>query len=188
MISPISLQKNSVYFSAAFIPFDIIAFGYNFFIRDLTSFITFHHFYGISMFVWLFILIVQASLIRAKRRNLHRVLGKAFYAPASFISVTIVLILHYAFGTQLDTTVDSLILALQLSLLLQFLIIYSCAIKDQKVSKVHECWTLGTAMPMEDPIFNRLIMYTLAPIFPKYELAGVLIAFGATDLLIGALA
>ena len=43
-------------------------------------------------------------------------------------------------------------------------------------------------MPMEDPIFNRLIMYTLAPIFPKYELAGVLIAFGATDLLIGALA
>ena len=47
---------------------------------------------------------------------------------------------------------------------------------------------LGSAMPLIDTIFNRLIMYALAPIFPISELAGVFITFGATDLLIGALA
>jgi hypothetical protein len=188
MSSPISLQNNSVYFFAAFIPFAIVAFGYNFFIRDLSSFVTVHHLHGIAMFAWLFMLVAQASLIRTKRRSLHRVLGKASYALVPFISVTTVLLAHYAFGTRLDTPVGSLILALQLFLLLQFLIIYGCAIKYRKVPEVHGRWMLGTAMPMIDPIFNRLIMYTLAPIFPIFELAGVFITFGATDLLIAALA
>jgi hypothetical protein len=77
---------------------------------------------------------------------------------------------------------------LQLFLLPQFLIIYGCAIKNRKVPEVHGRWIIGTAMPMIDPIFNRLIVYTLAPIFPIFQLAGVFITFATTDLLISALA
>jgi hypothetical protein len=131
------LQNNSVYFSAAFIPFSIIAFGYNFFLRDLSSFVTVHHLHGIAIFVWLFILVAQASPIRTKRKSLHRLLGKASYTSVPFIPVTTVLLSDYVFCARLGTPAGSLILALQLFLLLQLLIIYSCAIKYRKVSEVH---------------------------------------------------
>lgn len=147
-----------------------------------------HHLYGIAMFAWLFMLVTQAALIRTKQRSLHRVLGKASYALVPFIALTTVVLAHYSLGTRLGTPLGGLVLALQLFLLLQLLIIYGCAIKNRKVHEVHGRWMIGTAMPMIDPIFNRLIMYTLAPIFPVFQLAGVFITFAATDLLISALA
>ena len=187
-MSTTTLQNNSVYFFVSLVPFATAAFGYNFFIRDLSSFVTMHHFHGIGMFAWLFMLVAQASLIRSNQRSVHRMLGKTSYVLVPFIAITTALLAHYSFGTRFDTPIGSFVVALQLFLLLQFLIIYGIGITKRKTPDVHGRWMIGTAMPMIDPIFNRLIMYTLAPVFPVFELAGVFITFGATDLLISALA
>src|SRR5688572_10204229 len=58
------------------------------------------HFHGIAMFLWVFLLVAQAALIRAGRRDVHRQLGKTSYvlAPAIVVS-TLLLMNHRLKGT-----------------------------------------------------------------------------------------
>src|SRR6188768_2825231 len=53
------------------------------------------HFHGIVMFLWVFLLVAQAGLIRAGRRDLHRLLGKASYALAPAILISTLLLMNY---------------------------------------------------------------------------------------------
>jgi len=171
-----SLNRNSNFFFAAFIPFAIVAFGYNFFVRDMSTFVTVHHLHGIGMFAWLFLLVAQASLIRTGNRELHRKLGKSSYALVPFIAVSTILLAHYTFGTRAPG--GTRLVALQLFMLLQFLIIYTNAMRHRKTPDVHARWMIGTVLPMIDPIFARLIGR-----FLELGIPNIYVTFSATILL-----
>jgi hypothetical protein len=175
-----SIHRHSPFFFAAFIPFAIVAFGYNFFVGDLSRFVTVHHLHGVAMFAWLILLVAQASLIRMGSRALHAKLGKSSYALAPFIAVTTIVLAHHMFGTRAPE--GRILLALQLFMLLQFLIIYCNAIRYRKSPDIHARWIVGTIMPMIDPIFNRLMGY-----FLSLDIPAVVITFAATDMLIAGL-
>lgn len=174
-----SIHRNGAFFFAAFIPFAIVVFGYNFFVRELSSFVTVHHIHAVAMFAWMFLLVAQASLIRAGNRDLHRKLGKTSYAIVPVIAISTILLAHHTFGERQGEQLGPLLLALQIFLLLQFLIIYFNAIRHRKSPDVHARWMVGTVMPMIDPIFARIIDN-----FFSTDIPSVFLTFGATNILI----
>ncbi|NKB34458.1 MAG: hypothetical protein GKR91_15305 [Pseudomonadales bacterium] len=174
-----SIHRNGAYLFAAFIPFAIVAFGYNFFVRELSSFVTVHHLHGVAMFAWMFLLVAQASLIRMGNRELHRQLGKTSYVLMPFIAISTVMLAHHTYGERAGEQFGGFLLALQIFLLLQLLIIYGNAIRHRKSPDVHARWMVGTIMPMIDPIFARIIGN-----FISADIPSTLYTFGGTNLLI----
>ena len=174
-----SIHRHSAFFIAAFIPFAVIAFGYNFFIRELSSFVTVHHLHGVAMFGWLFLLLAQATLIRNGNRNLHRKLGKTSYAIVLFICLTTIILAHFSLTARGIGPIGNFIAALQFFLLLQFVLIYAMAIKNRRRPDIHARWMIGTIIPMIDPVFARIMTNILG-----LDLPVSLFTFIASDIIL----
>ena len=123
------------------------------------------HLHAATATVWILLLITQPLAIRAGRRDLHRLMGRASFFIAPLVVISIVLLAHGNMqlyeGERL--LIQTYILYLQLSLALLFAVCYGLAIWQRSNTPVHMRLMICTALTFIDPVVIRL-MFQVAPV------------------------
>ncbi|ULQ57117.1 hypothetical protein KJS94_02760 [Flavihumibacter rivuli] len=116
------------------------------------------HLHGVTLILWCLMLIVQPYLIRAKKVNIHRKIGKLSYLLVPLILLTSLDLLKYRLSqTTALTNTNFYAVALVLNALVIFVILYGLAIYNRRKGAIHARYMLCTAFPMFTPITDRII-------------------------------
>lgn len=140
------------------------------------------HLHGISMFLWMLMLVVQASLVRAGSFPAHRALGRTSFVLVPVIVASTLLLAHYRMRSGINKEL-LYFFYVQVSLLAVFLVAYAGAILNRATPAVHMRFMVCTALTLVDPILARLLYAHLGIEPPLMQL----ITYGAVDLVLVAL-
>jgi hypothetical protein len=155
----------------------------------LTS-VTEPYLHGHVFFValWMAALIAQPLLIRARRLDLHRTIGRASFALAPLVALSALLLSHSRFSRMDDATLARSLFTLYLPLAatVAFLVSYGLAVAFRRQRAAHAAFMLGTAFALVDPIAVRLIFfYTPAgEVHWIYDIIGIAIVGTILTILI----
>jgi hypothetical protein len=138
--------------------------------------------------LWMAALIAQPLLIRARRLDLHRAIGRASFALAPLVGVSALLLAHSRFRRMDDGTLARSLFTLYLPLMATtaFLVSYSLAVAFRRYWAAHAAFMLGTALALVDPIVVRLIFfYTSAgDVHWIYDVVGIALVGTVLSILI----
>ena len=137
------------------------------------------HLHGVAMFLWLLLLIVQASLARFGALGWHRALGRTSFVLVPLIVVSTLLLAHYRMRQGLNRELIYFF-AVQVGLMIQFVIAYSMAILNRHTTAAHQRLMACTALALVDPILARLLAIHLGIEPPMLQL----ITYGVVDLIL----
>ncbi|MHC5074793.1 MAG: hypothetical protein ACYTFE_08205 [Planctomycetota bacterium] len=152
-----AIFRYSVFFFVLVPLFAIWGFWVTYFTRPAGTYHLYEHFHGAMLFGWCLMLILQSSLIRANRRDIHRRVGKVSYIVAPLLVISTILLANHKLNVRGLNDDGVYILSLQVFLLIQWIVPYTLAMKNRKRSDVHARWMICTVMSMLDPIFARVI-------------------------------
>jgi hypothetical protein len=127
-----------------------------------------HHVHGLLMMMWIFMLIVQPLLIRARKLPAHRAIGKASYVVVPLLLLSIFMVDKISYDKTVSASPQQAVagIALNIPALFAFAVLYGLAIWEKKKSRVHMRYMLGTSLLMIGPGLGRaLIVYFNVP-FP----------------------
>ncbi len=182
-------QKSYLYFIVFFL-FALAAFWLTYFTRLADQENYRLHTHGASLILWCLMLITQPYLIRTKRYELHKLIGKISYVLVPVLIYTTVDLLKFRLtGLPALGVMDYFFVALVLNALVAFLILYGLAIFFRAKPTIHARYMLCTALPMVTPITDRIIhiyFSFLVPYLPTIEgnpIAPV-VGFAIVDLLL----
>lgn len=150
-------QKSWIWFSV-FFGFALIAFWPSYY-SDLAGQETArNHTHGIAMTLWCLMLIGQATLVRLKKRDIHKVVGKASFVLVPFVILSTLNLTHFSLKDNTPyTDVVFSDLALMLNATVLFCIIYTLAMYHRKDPLLHARYMFATIFPMFTPITDRII-------------------------------
>ena len=181
-----SIFNNSVFFLALIPLFAVWGFWVTYFTRPEGTIALHEHLHGVAMFAWLGLLVLQAFLVRTKRRDLHRQTGKLAYLLGPWIIVTTLVLANYRLNVRGLTPEGLYIFGLQFFILIQYTVCLVMAFRYRKQPDVHARWMICTAFSMLDPIFARIIGIGFLQV--PFESGTIqLITYGFTNLIVIAL-
>ncbi len=159
----LSFDKSGYYFVALF-ALVIVGFWPSYFAKffDGTADFTFYfHFHAFFATLWVFMLIAQPILIRKKKFELHRKIGKLSYVLVPLIFISIILLAH----STLRGPKENLGLELWVPFkdLLIFAIGYGIAIKYRHTMVIHARGMIVAGIVLIEPALVRLILYVFFP-------------------------
>ena len=115
---------------------------------------------------WLLLLVVQPLLIRARRLQLHRLIGRAAAAIGAAFVVSSILIAHRSAArmdpTQFSREGYSLYLPFVMAAI--FAAAFVLGIAWRAVPAVHGRFMACTALPLLDPLLSRILYYYFPPL------------------------
>ena len=122
------------------------------------------HVHGITMLLWLGILVAQPWLIRSGNRDLHRRIGKISYALFPFIVVTGVVVTYEQLqsgygGSFTQENLSGYFLGFSHVAILA--VFYSLAIYHRKNVQLHARYMISTAMALVTPGISRIFFFYL---------------------------
>jgi hypothetical protein len=130
--------------------------------------------------LWMSALIAQPLLIRARRFDLHRAVGRASIGLAALVAVSALLLAHSRFNRMDEATLARSLFTLYLPLMstAAFLGSYGLALACRRRRSAHAAFMLGTALALIEPIAVRLIFfYTSAgEVHWIYDIIGIALA------------
>lgn len=146
------------------------------------------HTHGVVLVLWCLMLIIQPYLIRAKKKALHKQIGKLSYLLVPLIVITTIDLFKYRLNQQTGDP-DYFAVALVLNALVAFILLYGLAIYHRKKSVIHARYMICTAFPMFTPVTDRIIHIYFPSLLPHlYSINGVPIApvvgFAMADLIL----
>lgn len=165
-------QKSHFYFMGFFFLM-LVGFWLTYFTKLLNQENYRMHLHGIVMILWCSLLVAQAYLIRIKKFDLHKQLGKTSYVLVPLIAYTTVDL--YKFRLSELTTIstrDYLFTASVLIALLTFLTFYGLAIFFKGKPAIHARYMVCTVFAMFTAVIDRVIGFyfpSLLPLFPSVE-------------------
>jgi hypothetical protein len=111
--------------------------------------------------LWMSALIAQPLLIRARRFDLHRAIGRASFALAPLVGGSALLLAHSRFSRMDEATLARSLFTLYLPLMSTtiFLVAYALALAFRRHRAAHAAFMLGTAFALVEPIAVRLIFF-----------------------------
>ena len=193
-----AVYRHSARFFVVFLVFMAWAFWPSYFARLFEQPSFWFHAHGISLTLWVVLLVVQAQLIRTQRRPWHRQLGKSSYVLAPAVAIITTAFVHYrlagALGGGVQLPVMALhSLALMLLAILVFALFFALAIYFRREPQVHARWMVCTVFPLFTPVTDRLIgahFQSLIAWLPRIEGNAILptVGFALADLIVLALA
>lgn len=165
-------QKSYLYFAVFFV-FVLLAFWLTYFTRIVHQENYRLHTHGITLLLWCLMLIAQPYLIRTRKNELHKRIGKFSYVLVPLMVFTTVDLLHYRLhGLPSLGTMDFFFVALVLNALIAFVIFYGLAIFHRKNSGLHARYMICTIFPMFTPVTDRIIhiyLKSFVPYLPTIE-------------------
>lgn len=127
------------------------------------------HFHGAMLMSWFLMLIIQPFLIRYKKNDIHRRLGKLGYVLAPLVCYSIFLVTKMVYYREIAHRPETSVLA-QLSLdiptIFIFGLMFALAMINRKDSSVHMRYMIGTALTMIGPGLGRALIIFAGVPFP----------------------
>ncbi|MSO21578.1 MAG: hypothetical protein EXQ56_14220 [Acidobacteria bacterium] len=119
------------------------------------------HLHATTATLWILMLIAQPTLIRARRMDIHRILGRFSQGLAAVVLMSVVFLAHSrikglegeAYGRQ------TYILYLQASIAFLFSLSYVMALVTRRSAALHARFMVCTGMTLLDPIVIRLMFW-----------------------------
>ncbi len=153
-----SLFKASYIYFIVFFIFMLWGFWVTYFTKFLEQENYRMHLHGVALILWCLLLIVQPYLIRNKKVQIHKKIGKFSYFLVPLLVFTTIDLFKYRFYGKIDpSNLDRFGVALVLNALLVFLILYGLAIYHKGKGTIHARYMLCTVFPMFPPITDRII-------------------------------
>lgn len=125
---------------------------------DFTFYFHFHAFFAV---LWIIMLIAQPLLIRQKKFELHRKIGKLSYIVVPLIFVSIILLAHSTLRGPKENV--GLELWVPFKDLLIFAVGYGIAIKYRQTMAIHARGMIVAGIVLIEPALVRLILYVFFP-------------------------
>jgi hypothetical protein len=162
----------------------VLAFWPKYLSRSFDQVDNYTHVHAAAMTLWCAILIAQPFLVRARRLEWHRSLGRITYGLVPVLIVASVLLAHLRFRQMDDATfrAEAFFLYLPLSAIILFTLLYGCAIRFRRTTGLHARCMIGTALVMIDPVLGRIMAFYLPPL-PSVDLHQM-VTWGVTDLIL----
>ncbi|MFY0605924.1 MAG: hypothetical protein JXR10_04360 [Cyclobacteriaceae bacterium] len=153
-----AIGRQSAFFFAVFLCLAIVAFWPGYFGRLLGQVDPHLHRHGLSMTLWLVMLISQAILIRKKQYAIHRLVGKASLIVAPWVVYAALDLVHFRFYRIQQFGPESMYaLALMTNAMLAFAILYVLAMAFKSQPMIHARYMVCTVLPLVSPVTDRLI-------------------------------
>ena len=165
----INFNKADYYF-IGFVAIVILGFWKRYFFQLITGTSNnagYFHFHGIMALLWIAMLIVQPILIRKKKLELHRLIGKLSFIVMPLLIISLLMVTHYIGNitnselTFIDVTIGNNVGG-GIGIILLFYII---AIWNRHNVNIQARAMIATAMPFIDPALARLLL-GFFPIIP----------------------
>jgi len=177
------MYRSSVYYFGALLLLAIPAFWPTYFFPPKYEADWHVHLHGLAMFAWVVLMIVQASLIRARRPALHRRLGKGSYVLVPLMVLSTVLLAGYRLRQRIE--LDSLyFLYVQLFLMALLATGWILAMAHRREPQLHMRYMVCVALTLVDPILARILFFYGGVDFPPTQV----VTFGVVDAILIALA
>jgi hypothetical protein len=106
------------------------------FFNGTADFTFYFHFHATMMILWIFMLILQPILIRKKKLQLHRLIGKLSYVLFALMCISIILIIHQRHPPVDEKNLDTTLFGQSKNLLI-FVIAYFIAIRYRHIVDIH---------------------------------------------------
>lgn len=160
MPRPLNFSRSGPYFAGLFL-IALVAFWPTYLSQALSSSSAYTHLHALTASLWMLMLVAQPLAIQARRLALHRLLGRASYALAPLILVSIVLLAHSRIKglTGEAYAAQTYILYLQVSLAVLFGLSYALAILTRRTAALHARFMVCTALTLIDPVVVRLLFW-----------------------------
>ena len=117
------------------------------------------HFHAFFAVLWFGMLIIQPYLIKSRRLDLHRIIGRISYFIAPLVVISIILLANSRIKLAPESfyPIQTYILYLQISLALIFAVTYGLAIYYRRTKPIHARFMVATSFTFIDPIFARIL-------------------------------
>jgi hypothetical protein len=189
-----SLYKKSAFWLILFFVSAVFGFWKSYYSVPDKSLSFYQHFHGISMTVWCLMLILQAFLIRFKKYDIHRLVGKSSFVVFPILILSTFLLIHFSLGS--SGNINSRILyamSLMVNATLVLIAIFGLGMYFRKDRLTHARYMICTIFPMFTPITDRIIYNYIRPLVslaPKIEGMPIVPFFGflLADLIVIGLA
>jgi len=180
----LNFSRSGPYFASLFLV-ALVAFWPTYLSQSLSVSSAYTHLHALTATVWMLLLVAQPLAIRTRRLAWHRLLGRASYALAPLILVSIVLLAHSRIKSLNGEAyaIQTYILYLQVSLAVLFGVSYALAIYTRRTTALHARFMVCTALTLIDPVVIRLLFWA----DPTPEWNYQWLTFGLTDLVLVAL-
>ncbi len=158
-----SLQKNIGFLFIAIWICALVGFHVTYTIHfpDLKGFQFAQHFHGAMLMAWFGLLIVQPFLIRYKKYEWHRTIGKLGYVLAPLVCYSIFLVTKMVYYREIAKrpVVDVLAqLSLDIPTIFLFGLFFVLAMVNRKDSSVHMRYIIATSLLMIGPGLGRALI------------------------------
>ena len=175
----LNFSRSGPYFASLFLV-ALVAFWPTYLSQSLSVSSAYTHLHALTATLWMLLLVAQPIAIRTRRLAWHRLLGRASYALAPLILVSIVLLAHSRIKSLNGEAyaIQTYILYLQVSLAVLFGVSYALAIYTRRTTALHARFMVCTALTLIDPVVIRLLFWA----DPTPEWNYQWLTFGLTDL------
>jgi hypothetical protein len=160
-------QRSYLYFILFFLLM-VIAFWKTYFTRISDQENYRMHLHGAALILWCSMLIAQPYLIRKRKHDWHRLVGKFSYVLVPILLFTTYDLLKYRMSTQ--PQVDPISVALVLNALIAFVVFYGLAIVNRKNAALHSRWMVCTIFPFITPVTDRILHIYFPALTAKFPL------------------
>lgn len=162
-----SLYQRSAFWLILFLAFAVFGFWKSYYSPSEKDLSFYQHFHGISMTVWCLMLIGQAFLIRYKKYDFHRLVGKSSFVVFPILILSTFLMIHSSLGSSGNINTRTLYsMALMVNATLVLMIIYGFGMYFRKDRLTHARYMVCTVFPMFTPITDRIIYNYIRPLVP----------------------
>lgn len=159
----------------------LVAFWPSYLSKGLAASSSYTHLHAAAATLWILMLIIQPMLIRTRRLELHRMLGRVSYGLATAVVLSVIFLAHSRIqGLEGSAYArQTFVLYLQTFLAFLFAISYVLAILSRRTAALHARFMICTSLTLIDPIFIRLINWSdfQLPVSPFW------FTFGLTDVI-----
>lgn len=180
----LNFSRSGPYFAGLFLV-ALIAFWPTYLSRSLSASSSYTHLHALTATLWMLLLVAQPLAIRKRRMAWHRLLGRASYALAPLLLISVLLLAHSRIKSLSGEAyaIQTYILYLQVSLAVLFGLSYALAIYTRRTAALHARFMVCTALTLIDPVVIRLLFWAAPTPSWNYQWA----TFGLTDLVLVAL-
>jgi uncharacterized membrane protein len=137
------------------------------------------HVHGVAMFSWMALLIAQGALIRTRRNEWHRALGRVSYVLVPVMVVSTILLAHYRLHERIDPEV-LYFFYVQVALMGVLAYAWAMAIRNRRQPMRHMRYMVCAALTVVDPIVARLLFFFGGIDFPPTQM----VTFAAVDAIL----
>ena len=177
------MYPNAGYAFAALFAVAVFAFWPSYFSQPSAA-SGYMHVHAAVMASWMLLLVVQPFLIRARRNDVHRRIGKTAFVLAPLAVVTALFLAHSRLvpldAAELDAVAPFFYLPLQAACL--FGLTAGLALLHRRSPALHARYMICTALTLIDPAVARILGFRFAPL--DNDLHYALIGFAVTDAIL----